>query len=331
MTTKTKQKELAKTSKDIPFLNWEHLKAVDEDALDYTGLTLNLLQQPYIIGFSGYKGSGKTLTMAAICAWAMAVLDYPVWSNFDIKFKTRPNNGRVKTFESLPLDLDEIFMFSESVGHGIVAIDELPMFAESRRSSGTANRLMNYFIMQSRKRVISFFYSAQDIAWVDKRIQWSTDVLCKCKDAAKTPTGLQANVKYGSIINIDVYDHSGQWTGDIDYESPTVELDMYAERFWDIYDTYQTIDPFEAMRGVDVDLERRRITDKQEEVIDYESIKQKTYQLFDRENRVKPNSLWEHLGITNNNFVRQKILDYLSNEIGLEKRNRMFLLPAAVV
>lgn len=213
----------------------------------------------YIIGFTGAKGGGKTLTMSWLAAYLM-IHGYPVWANYNINFKYRNKKGQVSEYKSKPLDFDALYALSKDIKHGVTVIDELPLFADSRRSGSLNNRLLGYILMQTRKRQMSVFYTAQNMSWTDNRFRWSTDVIVACKDAYHR----EHHYARGEYIDVLLWDMSGQWTGKpwSEYPYPVNSYTFYGKSCWGIYDTKDIIDAFEAMTPIKLDLENRLITNK---------------------------------------------------------------------
>jgi len=120
-----------------------------------------------IIGIEGGLGSGKTLLMVRYL-FKDAEKDYNIYSNFSLKgIKHKP----LDVMEILKLDKDDTHLDDVSIG-----IDEITVFMDCRTSMSKANRILSYFILQTRKRNVTLYYTTQDITMVDKRLEKYTDI-----------------------------------------------------------------------------------------------------------------------------------------------------------
>lgn len=283
-------------------LPWHHL----DTHFDGKGLIIRL-DRPWRICWIGPTGSGKTMSMTYFGIKAMALYDYNVWANPGYEIKAgvslgENNHQRIKPCNSRDLELDSLYRLDEEIKNGVVCIDELPLYADSLTSASLRNRVLGFALMQSRKRKLSFFCTAQNIAWVFNRIRWSLDLMIECKDAGKTPIGRENKIPEGTLIFWKIYDMSGQLTGKTyeQYPFPIAMANLKSQWLWDCYDTNQTVDPFDAMRGLEIDLSKRRIAPGGEEVkqnpLEEETVLNTAYDLIKRKNKVSTVLLHNTLG-----------------------------------
>jgi len=110
-----------------------------------------------IIGFEGGLGSGKT-----IGAVRYVVKDYgnghKVYSNCGLRGIDYEFLNVLEIMENP--DLQNVSVF----------IDEITVFLDCRRSSSKMNRIISYFILQSRKRNVNLYYTTQSFGMIDKRL-----------------------------------------------------------------------------------------------------------------------------------------------------------------
>ena len=209
-----------------------------------------------IIGINGPRGGGKTLLLSYFGA-RLLTLGYNVWSNYKIEFTTKDTHYAAK-----PIDMNQLFAFSPDFCNGFIFLDEAQYLADSRRSTSNANRLLDAFAMQIRKRNLHFFYTAKFFEWIDNRIRLETDVLIQCRDACHTPWGKEQFMKKGEVFNLEFRDMSGVLTGYMWREQKTVyPTTFYGKKFHHVYDSNEIIDVFEAMRPVKNELGQRVISD----------------------------------------------------------------------
>lgn len=211
------------------------------------------LGKAVVIAFTGYRGNGKSLSMAHTIAQALAQ-GLKVWSNLPVKFELIDWDGfkyTSKICETLPLDLNALYQLSAELHDGAVAIDELQYFLDSRRSMTVNNRLINAVLNQIRKRKLDFYYTIKDLSWADKRDVFETDVEFKCHDA----NWFNQKVPPGITILQHVFDRTG-WSGQEIYNGQPVEVCKrkltHAKRLWNIYNSYAVIDYLEAMNPVSI-------------------------------------------------------------------------------
>jgi len=127
-----------------------------------------------LIGIFGTFGSGKTLLMAILGYIVAKNPNYQVYANFEIK------HPKVKTIE--PEDFLDINPKNKKA---MVLIDEAYAWLDSRMSMAKVNRFLSYVVLQSRKRNMDIFYTAQLSGSVDLRLRELTDIFIICQ---KLPT-----------------------------------------------------------------------------------------------------------------------------------------------
>lgn len=214
------------------------------------------------MAFTGSRGSGKTLSMVH---WVkQRVKKDPrtrVWSNFKIHFS---DNGSINGWQSFPLEMDYLLEFSQDLRNGIVVIDELELFVDSMRGNTIMNRLIGYLTMQTRKRNLGVYFGIISFFWADRRLRFLTDMIFQCRDLATTPYGLKRRLPRGHHIIWKPVDYSGELTGVRKMYLPTRILN--AKGYWNNYDTYETMDPYQAFTSVDLTAKRQKLTPGEDEI-----------------------------------------------------------------
>lgn len=159
-----------------------------------------------LISILGSFGSGKTLLLAILGSDSKRI----VHSNFLIRI---PNYKPLKVLDLLNLE-NNIDMF----------IDEGYTWLESRISSSKLNRYLSYIILQSRKRTLDIYITAQLFSTVDLRFRDNSDIVVKC---IKKSDGFKYS--FFNIRNRTIK----SWI------LPFTE----AEKYYELYDTFEIIEP----------------------------------------------------------------------------------------
>lgn len=120
-----------------------------------------------IVGFIGRMGSGKTLSMVKY-AYEYYKLGYKIYSNIKLNFPYTEY-----TINELVDYANNDTTFYKSV----VLCDEMHIMLDSRASGSKRNRIITYFLLQTRKRDVKLFYTTQFFHQVDKRLRSNTDMI----------------------------------------------------------------------------------------------------------------------------------------------------------
>lgn len=125
-----------------------------------------------ITGIIGRRGNGKTLLMVRRLyrRWKMG---YRIITNFWVDF---PHET---------LDAARLVEMGDDLKNCAIGIDEFHVLADSRNSGRERNKMISYFILQTRKRNVVLYYTTQHEMQVDVRVRRSTDYWVRCKRVAK--------------------------------------------------------------------------------------------------------------------------------------------------
>ena len=167
-----------------------------------------------IVGIEGSLGSGKTLLMTRYLV-KDAMAGRGVFANYGLKH-IKHSVLDMKTMLSNNSDLQDV-----SVG-----IDEFTVFADCRTSM--SNKMITYFILQTRKRNVCLYYTTQDFSMLDKRIIRHTHLLARC-------THVKDNDDYRIVTFIDRRK---------DNAIPQSKM-FYIPAWFRYYDTNEVISPIE--------------------------------------------------------------------------------------
>jgi hypothetical protein len=254
------------------------------------------VNESYIWGVSGVRGSGKSETLDFLGVRALA-MGLPVWSNFPIKFRLLQHHKQPMTLEAMPLIFQDLFSISSDLYGGLIIIDEYQDWDNALSFMTTQSKLLHAFWAQIRKNQLSFAYGSKKLRWIGLKTREETDIEIGCQDAAKTPKGRRL-YKRGERIYWDYKDWSGNWTGKAYEDDPiTYPYTFEAKFLWGSYDTNQRFDIFEAMRGLKLDLDKTVISDKDQNAkIDLEATERMIESLFSKEERIKASEIYDLVG-----------------------------------
>lgn len=124
-----------------------------------------------IIGIEGGLSAGKTLVMTWLIKQEYVELHKPVYANYHLRRIPYTPVDRASLIESM----NSGYQFDQGEG-AVIAIDEMHILADSRGAMSKMNRLMSYFILQSSKQGVNFYYTTQDLGQVDLRLRRRTDI-----------------------------------------------------------------------------------------------------------------------------------------------------------
>ena len=215
---------------------------------------------PYVIGFIGPWGAGKSLSTALVSLIDHMIRGVPVWSNMEISCELTISDaiaqafgidvgGKVK-YEALQLDKEKLMAFDPIYHDGCLVIEELNLeYAEARKSLTNTNLFFNRLNQEIRHRRLSMLYNVIHEMWIDNRVRGCTGVFVKCQDQALTPNGLIRRMQPGTEVTWKIYEMVPYLTG-IPYtvtHKPLPTRTLHARRWWGLYSTWAT----QAEGGID--------------------------------------------------------------------------------
>lgn len=168
-----------------------------------------------MIGFIGRMRSGKTLMQSILAEYLHEQTGLPIYANYDLK-----NSISVKTTADIWRLKNCIFCF-----------DEIWLTLDSRFWKD--NAILTYWIMQTRKRGVLVFYTAQIRTAVELRFRYATDFLVCCQVA-------ENGHKY-TFLQPDLWDPD-QFTIGKSFNLTN------ADRFYSIYDSFKLMWPIEYVK-----------------------------------------------------------------------------------
>lgn len=151
---------------------------------------------------------------------------HTVYSNYKLNFPYVP-----LTFGKLQKMIEN----REELQDAVLVLDELYIHIDSRNSMKKRNKIMSYFILQTRKRNVRLLYTTQHLAQVEKRLRDTTDIIVFNKNLSNQ-TSLVAND--GSKPTYIKQEYLLQWA---DNPKPKTKI-IYADPIFPLYDTREIID-----------------------------------------------------------------------------------------
>jgi hypothetical protein len=111
--------------------------------------------------FLGSQNSGKTLSMTYY-AYTYFLKGYDIYSNYNLQFK------HTKITKTLLLDyVSNKTQFEKA----IFLLDEIYLVADARNFSSNANKVFSWFLLQTSKRGVNLFGTAQILNTCEKRFR----------------------------------------------------------------------------------------------------------------------------------------------------------------
>jgi hypothetical protein len=142
-----------------------------------------------IVGIEGGLGSGKTILMTRYLVKDNLLNKHKIYSNY-----------KLEKVEYEIIDLTKILDMhknSFNLNNCSIGIDEITVFADCRKSGSKMNRLISYFILQSRKRDVNIYFTTQNLQMIDFRLANYMDfqVICE-KIHDKDGNDIEGYAKY---------------------------------------------------------------------------------------------------------------------------------------
>jgi hypothetical protein len=177
-----------------------------------------------ITGITGNLGSGKTLIMSVLAYSDWCADGREVFSNYRLSFPFKFLSMRI---------LKELFS-KKSMRVADFVIDEMQIFMDSRNSGSERNKLMSYWILQTRKRKVNLLYTTQFYGQVDIRLRNATATRVEC-------------VNFGTYENPDL-EFTISKRAELNDELYFLPIKRFRlsdpKKFFELYDTNELIDPF---------------------------------------------------------------------------------------
>jgi len=175
-----------------------------------------------IICFIGTVGSGKTLGMTRE-AHNYFRRGHTVYTNYGV------------TFPHVTLDskrFQKMIEEREELQNCVICLDEVHVWIDSRTSMKKRQRMMTYFILQTRKRNVRLLVTTQHFDQIDKRLRNSVDILVFCKNLSNK-SSLVVNDGYTVLEQVSMEQYG---------LNPPLRQVYIANRYYQLFDTSEIID-----------------------------------------------------------------------------------------
>jgi hypothetical protein len=176
-----------------------------------------------IVGYTGRRGSGKTLSMTKDL-YNYYNNGFKVYSNYDLKFAEYVTTEEIKGITG------KDSRFSDCV----IAIDEIQILFDSSRFMSKENKDFSNFVQQIRKRGIILLWTTQFFIRTDVRIREHTDIIVRPNYVAKYKI---CDCKYIDITRLE--SDYGEITP-LDNDD-SVRVIFFAEAVFPLFDTKEKI------------------------------------------------------------------------------------------
>lgn len=174
-----------------------------------------------IIGITGKIGSGKTL-LASYLANEGHKDGQTIISNYRLKIPHQ--------LITLP-DIEDYANKHSSLKKCMLILDEAQTILDCRQS--IKNRIMSYFILQTRKRDVDIVFTSQQFWNVEKRLRENTDYVLVCSAIRS-----KENNKILLAVNVEINEYEGRDT--FNYRGNFMIRDPAS--VFKLYDTYEIVD-----------------------------------------------------------------------------------------
>lgn len=202
----------------------------------------------YVALLTGPKGGGKDLSLARILFRAM-YYKIPCFTNIEFYPDKLRSLGIKDEFHPKPIELEWMLHFDEQLVKGVIAISELDTWIIKMKSNSNLNILISSFIKQIRKKDLRVFGSLHRDDSIPGEVQKEVDLLIQCTDSFYTEWGKEMMIPRGKMIFQEHFDYSGVITGRRGSHIGSWYI-AHAEGLWDVYNSYQTYDPFIGFQKV---------------------------------------------------------------------------------
>jgi len=179
-----------------------------------------------IAGIIGKLGRGKTVLLTTIAylnhkfgSFYVNRLLYP--ELFDLT-----NSNKIYANYKLNFPFEPVNSYSglEKMEKGSAFLDEFWLWADSRMSLSSKNKIISMMALTSRKRGLNVYYTAQNFSRIEKRIRNITDILILPNYDIRT-----------GILKVEVIEPAEN------YKKVIKAFSLNVKPFFELYDTRQEI------------------------------------------------------------------------------------------
>lgn len=292
-------------------------------------MPLDIMAKSYIAALTGPRGGVKSGSLAYLGIWAMAKQHRAI-TNLPIKCNLVRHNGDKEILQSEPLDIEILIMEPELYAGSLILWDEYQQFDRSGSHMTTQHQLLISQWEQIRKQEISFVYVSKRINLIPGDIAWETDLEINCMDVSNSAKGEID----GTRVGWEIKDLSGLWSRRMfDPNNPVIyRAGFYHRAIMGAYDTSQRFDPIEAKRGFKVDLNKRVISDKEED-FDIDDFRQPIAELFKVKDKYWLPELLAKLGVRDLKLKKEisALMHRMGFDMGVSAGQKYFKLNSKII
>lgn len=192
------------------------------------------------LGFIGYRGTGKSASVAKVAIEDFLLAGKKVWSNMNLSVEVVYKEAR-KAFNSNPLPKLKLLEGAREFQNGLVIFDEVNQeVAEATRYMSKTNLETSNLLQQIRKRGLNVIWSAQNWNTIDARLRWQSDFIVLCSLSKPEHKGVFSHWRI-----MDATGMSGKLDFDLEMRSHYLldkivqQGNVYIRPWWFAYDTHQ--------------------------------------------------------------------------------------------
>lgn len=173
-----------------------------------------------ILAFLGTRGRGKTLSLVK------EAYDY-YRKGYSIHTNIKLNSDYFKTWHWLTgKQLIDYVKGEKQFKKAFFLLDEVHVYMDSRSGMSNKNKIISYFVLQTRKRNVKLGYTTQFYHQVDKRLRDPTEIKVICNNY---------QIDSGQMQNNIVYDLC---------EGKVFQDRFMGSDYFEYYDTNEIVNPF---------------------------------------------------------------------------------------
>lgn len=199
-----------------------------------------LAESELTLGFIGYRGTGKSASIAKVVIEDFLLPGKRAWSNMPIEVEVIYREAK-KVFRSEPVPKIKLIEGDDDIRNGVMVLDEVNMeVAEATRYMASTNLEFSNQLQMIRKKGLDVIWSAQNWQTVDARLRWQSDFIVLCSLKKPEHKGIFSDWRVMDSTGL-----SGRLDFDIEMRSHVL-LDKIVQQgrtfirpYWTAYDTHK--------------------------------------------------------------------------------------------
>lgn len=138
-----------------------------------------------VIGFTGRRRRGKSLSMVTMGYLMRQIYHYPILANFSLDYMTGLPDAETEGLYTGRFTLEEIITFPECLKDCVILWDEIDRIFLSKRSTTLVSEFLENGLNLLGKRNIWLFWACQNIRRINGSLFFQTDYLWECDSRNK--------------------------------------------------------------------------------------------------------------------------------------------------